>query len=974
MQNIKIIKIALIPAVSLLFALSPFSKAHADLISSQWTTPYYTPTQTGLSGPVVPEGTYSNDETYTLQYCINEERYQANVTYKSYYYYKEGSNGERILVNNSYATRPDGQYVNILKYERPDGFFDDVKISPDDAKLLGFSVNPIPKEPGVVSYSNNCQLQNYAQASEILPYSDELVVEYCPSGETVGGEQNGSTQRVGNILNYFRNNSDGTQSFYLKLAFDGSYVPYNDETYPRVAMWGRQALSGTGLVDLWGGTWQQGSEKACAPVKSDVPDYSQAPAFVYNQYGKETCPAGQTIGGQQFGGTERWGTIPYWTGRDKNGMQTEYFADGITGALTQINLYNDYPELLSEPYALNASVIYQFHGEWGSPACAPVQEIDLSTPAHFDHYQYIYANCPAGQTLDGVEGGNTTKQGTIEIWSATDKNGNYIYSIKDGLTGELTPINMADYQISTPPFFEMPSDYMEIYHGQWTFGSDKVCKVPVTYTYESEYQTVDCPEGMSGSVSQSRLVKKGSDGSVSTLLDWYTIMSSCQLPEPEQPVITEPEQPEQPVEPSEPEEPVTPVEPSEPETPVTPEPAWIDGGNASVSFTCPAGQVIGSVMGNGNVRNGLIPVLVKGSEFAYKAADGSAVPVVVVANEDGSISLPNAIESDVSNYGGKWLSGSEESCGEPSQFQAMTDWKTETVVCAEAQTGHITYDYNRTWDYDAKKDITKNDSGWVSSVRENTCKDLEDALLEEEEITKTEQCPDGQYGTIKVTGKVVTYGLSGSKFIETDRKNYCVAELDQFSQETQSKDCPSGQVGSISEYRIKAINNDGVESYPYGDTWLQASNTCANPVAADSDSTGETDKAKGLLSNQTLKASDNVNLDKLLNYLNVVQGVSHSSDFKLNIVLDTFDNINTGKIEAVATKWKQVSGGKVVLGDAPRFAKNYVGYGGITNSNAANFVIISANYNNGNIKVVAKEMSKMKASKSVTFNVPFAKI
>ncbi|HEQ0067365.1 TPA: hypothetical protein VDW55_005667 [Pseudomonas aeruginosa] len=955
MQNIKIIKIALIPAVAFIFALSPFSKAHAALVGEQWSIPYYTPTQSGLSGPVAPEGTYFSEESYNLQYCINEERYQTNVTYKTYYYYKTGSEGQAILVNNSYAPRPDGQLVKINKYEQGDGTLSNVKISPEDAKLLGFSVDPIPKEPGVVSYSNNCQLQNYAQASEILPYSDELVVEYCPSGETVGGEQNGSTQRVGNILNYFRNNSDGTQSFYLKLASDGSYVPYNDETYPRVAMWGRQALSGTGLVDLWGGTWQQGSEKACAPVKSDVPDYSQAPAFVYNQYGKETCPAGQTIGGQQFGGTERWGTIPYWTGRDKNGMQTEYFADGITGALTQINLYNDYPELLSEPYALNASVIYQFHGEWGSPACAPVQEIDLSTPAHFDHYQYIYANCPAGQTLDGVEGGNTTKQGTIEIWSATDKNGNYIYSIKDGLTGELTPINLADYQTATPPFFEMPASYMDTYHGQWTFGSDKVCKVPVTYTYESEYQTVDCPEGMSGSVSQSRLVKKGSDGSVSTLLDWYTIMSSCQLPEPEQPVITEPEEPEQPVEPE-------------------PTPAWESAGNANVSFTCPAGQTIGAVMGNGNVREGLIPVLVKGSEFAYKAADGSAVPVTVLANEDGSISLPNALESDVQTYGGSWLAGSEEKCGEPSQFQAMTDWKTETVVCKEAQTGHITYDYNRSWDYDAKKDIVKNDSGWVSSVRENTCKDLEDALLEEEEITKTEQCPDGQYGTIKVTGKVVTYGLSGSKFIETDRKNYCVAELDQFSQETQSKDCPAGQVGSISEYRIKAINNDGVESYPYGDTWLQASNTCANPVAADSDSTGETDKAKGLLSNQTLKASDNVNLDKLLNYLNVVQGVSHSSDFKLNIVLDTFDNINTGKIEAVATKWKQVSGGKVVLGDAPRFAKNYVGYGGITNSNAANFVIISANYSNGNITVVAKEVGKMKASKSTTFNVPFAKI
>lgn len=966
MQNIKIIKIALIPAVAFIFALSPFSKAHAALVGEQWSIPYYTPTQSGLSGPVAPEGTYFSEETYNLQYCINEERYQTNVTYKSYYYYKTGSDGQTILVNNSYAPRPDGQLVKINKYEQGDGTFSNVKISPEDAKLLGFSVNPIPKEPGVVSYSNNCQLQNYAQASEILPYSDELVVENCPAGETLGGEEGGKTQRIGNVLNYFRNNPDGTQSFFLKLASDGSYVPYNDETYPRASVWGRNALSGAGLVEQWGGTFQPGYDKACAPVKSDVPDYSQAPAYRYKEYGKETCPAGQTIGGQQFGGTERWGTVPLWTGKDKNGLETQFFADGISGALTQINLYADYPELWSEPYALNASVIYQFHGEWDSPACAPVQEVDLSTPAHFDHYQYIYANCPAGQTVDGIDGGNTTKQGTIEIWSATDKNGNIIYSIKDGLTGELTPINLADYQTATPPFFEMPASYMDTYHGQWTIGSDKACKVPVTFTYESEYQTVDCPAGMTGSVSQSRLVKKGSDGSVSTLLDWYTIMSSCQLPEPEQPV-----EPEQPIEPEQPEQPVTPTEPEEPETPA---PAWENAGNASVSFTCPAGQTIGAVMGNGNVREGLIPFFTKGSEYAFQAADGSFSVVAVNKAQDGSVSVPGAKESDVSTYGGKWLSGSEESCGEPSQFQAMTDWKTETVVCAEAQTGHITYDYNRTWDYDAKSNITKNDSGWVSSVRENTCKDLEDALLDSEEITKSEQCPEGQYGSITVKGKIVTYGLSGSKFIETDRINNCVAELNTFEKETQVKDCPAGQVGQINEYMMKAVDTSGNVVYPYGKEWIQESNTCTNPVSADESDSSGTDSAKGLLSNQTLKASDNVNLDKLLNYLNVVQDVSPSSDYKLNIVLDTFDNINLEKIQAVATKWKQVSGGKVVLGDAPRFAKNYVGYGGITNSNAANFVIISANYSNGNIQVVAKEVGKMKASKSTTFNVPFAKI
>ena len=1061
MQRIIISRFTVIPAVALLFALSPFSKAHADLVGSQWSVKYYTPTDSGLaSAPTTPVGDLVGDFPQTLEYCINEERYNTTVVFKEYTYY-EDVNGRNVLRTDHYGVLPNGLMVKNLKYEMDDGSLNNMKLAPADAERLGYTINVTPKNPGIVSYSKNCVIENYAPVeATIQPYGEELAVEDCPAGQTVDGVIGGRTQKVGNIPNYFKPNADGTIQLLLKLSADDSYVPYNNETYPRVSMWGREALAAKGLVEQFGGEWQQGSEGACKTpltaenkqetqilncpagetgaigqyqnytlwsngtrtnesgwityyntcVKSDltyeakqetrsqscpvgesgiiwqyqnyylwsngartnetgwinyyntcakIPDQTVAPTKGYNEYAVSYCPAGQTVGGIAGGSTERWGTVPIYTGKNSIGQIENFFKDK-NDALVKINSWLDFPELSEEPYAFDGSFVEAYSGEWIDEACAPSQQPDLSVAPHFDHDQYIYDTCPAGQTVGGVDGGPTQKQGSLEIWIGKDKNGVDQFYIKDGKSGALTPINLADYTLPEPPYFQMPASFMYTYNGKWTAGLEAACQIPVTYTFESEYQTVDCPADMTGSISQSRLVKKGSDGSVVALIDWYTIMSSCQLPEPEQP--TEPVEPEQP------------VEPTEPETPVEPTPVWESAGIANVSFTCPAGQTIGAVMGNGNVREGLIPFFTKGSEYAFQAADGSFSVVAVNKAQDGSVSVPGAKESDVATYGGKWLAGSDAPCGEPSQFQAMTDWKTETVVCKEAQTGHITYDYNRSWDYDAKNNITKNDSGWVSSVRENTCKDLEDALIEQEEIQKSEQCPDGQYGSITVKGKIVTYGLSGSKFIETDRINNCVAELDQFEKVTQVRDCPEGQVGQINEFMMKAVDTKGNESFPYGKTWVQESNTCTNPVSADdSESTGA-DSAKGLLSNQTLKASDNVNLDKLLNYLNVVQDVSPSSDYKLNIVLDTFDNINLEKIQAVATKWKQVSGGKVVLGDAPRFAKSYIGYDAITKDNVNEFVITAAYYSNGNITVTAKQVGKMKTGKNIIFNVPFAKI
>lgn len=895
MQNQKITKIALIPAVSLVFALSPFSKAHSSLIGEQWEQTYYTPTVSGLIAVPSEKGEFFDDKKMKLNYCIDERRYVADVSFKQYVVPAEGN----VVVNLEsylYISLADGQLVQVAKYKRDDGSLSDVKISPDDVKKIGANLNIEPLPEGVTGYSDNCRFEHYQVSSDIVPHSEQRVVEYCPAGQSLNGE-GVYDFKYGNIKTYFRVNKDGSEDYFLKYAFDTTYTEFKIEEFQTADLWGQTALSEPGLIEKFGGEWAEGFEGACqASNSNETVEHLQETRVL-------ECEA------------------------DESGYISQYRTYEMTNGVKQ-----------------NES-------EWitNFNSCTKIAEPDYSVPLHFDHDQYIYEDCPAGQTVGGFDGGSIQRQGRVEIWSETNKNGEIKYSIKNLGNGAFTPINLDDYRTSEPPFFKMPSSFMYEYNGIWTPGFEAACKIPVIYTYEYQTRNSDCAKGQIGQITEQRMVRKGSDNSELTMIDWYTVMNSCQTPPPPKP---EPQPEPQP----------------EPE----PEPVLQDV-TANVFVSCPDGQTVGSKVNGETVRKGTIPLLFNGSSYAIEYY-GYYIPIPVSKAADGSVFIDDFTEADVDDFGGVWSKGSEEACGVPVAFQQLTDWKTETVACKEGQAGHIKYDFNRTWEYDAINDVIRNDSGWISSVKENTCKTLEDALLEEEEVTKTEQCPSGQFGSITVKGKNVTYGLSGTKFIETDRVNNCVAELDQFSQETRERECPTGQVGSISEYKIKATNNEGVESYPYGDEWLQASNTCANQVSADEELSNTDNRPKGLLSNQTIKASDDSSLDKLLNYLNVVQDVNLSADYRLYLLIDRLDNLNSGKIEAVASKWKKVSGGIVILSDAPRFARSYIGFGGITKSNVDDFVVVSADYQNGNIKVVAKEIKSISSGKPIVFNVPFAEI
>ncbi|MBX8612545.1 hypothetical protein K5D50_10485 [Pseudomonas cichorii] len=579
------------------------------------------------------------------------------------------------------------------------------------------------------------------------------------------------------------------------------------------------------------------------------------------------------------------------------------------------------------------------------------KSVDYTRPLAFGYDAYGVEYCPKGWTVGGVEGAYDSRWGTVPIWSQSDKNGNVTEFIKDGKTGALTPFNMTDYpSLFEDPDYALPGSVIDEYHGEWDAESQQACAPVRTTKIVTETRTQACGVGETGLKTETRTVKVVSESGVEVsreaTSDWTVADSSCAATTPEpQPV---PEQPE-------------------------PEPTWASIGTASVSFTCQAGQTVGGLFGAGNVRQGTLNVYQKGSEYVLKGQADAFKPVAASIDASGVITLTGVAESDIESYG-KWLSGSEAACAEPTQFQPVDDYKTDTVTCAEAQVGHVTYAYNRHYEINNATGETRNDTGWLQSVQENTCKDLEDALLEEKETSHEEACPNGQAGTVIVTGKTVTYGLSGSKFIETSRTENCVADIDTFDKETKTEACPTGQTGSIELYRIKAKKTDGSTIYPYGEEYVQSQNTCVSATALPDSTTGGAVAAKGLLSNQTVKASDTASIDRLISYLGVVTDVDRSIDYKLNIVLDSFSKANIAKLETVSAKWKQVSGSKVILSDAPHFADAYAGFGGITQSNASSYVINSAIYVEGSFKVSAKKVGGLKGSQAVSFTVPFAKI
>lgn len=213
--------------------------------------------------------------------------------------------------------------------------------------------------------------------------------------------------------------------------------------------------------------------------------------------------------------------------------------------------------------------------------------------------------------------------------------------------------------------------------------------------------------------------------------------------------------------------------------------------------------------------------------------------------------------------------------------------------------------------------------------------------------TTTVSC-DSYYGTavgtyIGVVTKYYTYTStysSGSQLTDkAESINYvdataCVQDPSKiFSLDAKTDPCPSGQQGSIYSTRYKAVDVNGVVSYPNGTTW-NVFNTCAaadsdtNPVVLDT-------KAKTLISNVGFTSSlftSSANTQKFIDNLNELP-VSTGEHYTFNLTVDDLSagNYNMSNINRVIAAYDMaVKGNASYRVTVPKTLSKYVGNSGLT--------------------------------------------
>lgn len=259
-------------------------------------------------------------------------------------------------------------------------------------------------------------------------------------------------------------------------------------------------------------------------------------------------------------------------------------------------------------------------------------------------------------------------------------------------------------------------------------------------------------------------------------------------------------------------------------------------------------------------------------------------------------------------------------------YKTVSDTKAQnTYACAEGQIGKIVKEPRRThieYSADSTKTQTQKDAlndqnatVWTEYTISNTCTNVADKTWTEAG-TKTVACGTGQTGTATQTG-TYTYTYSSatkqttSSFApaSTDTSS-CSNDVTNLEMETQTKACPAGQTGTITEYRYVATTSAG-KTYPQGPDFKTLKSTCAtNDTAADTSTTNTTtDAPTDLLSNSTLKASDTASLTTFANYVKSVDtSKMKAENYNLNIVVDDMTNYNVSTVStAVNTFQNKVS-------------------------------------------------------------------
>ncbi|MEN4750697.1 hypothetical protein ABEH28_13115 [Pseudomonas sp. Ps21-P2] len=373
--------------------------------------------------------------------------------------------------------------------------------------------------------------------------------EFCPAGYTVGGVNGASAMRQGNVPIYISyEQSTNVSSWSMKQNGSGAYdVFYTAKSAVGVIPYPTATQA---MVDKYG-SMNPGSDAACKPVvtASAVPTYSFD--LPYSQY----CAAGETVGGSTDGSNVRTGKVPVYFLFDSTTFTSKYFFfDGSTYTpigMVEQNGFSNFPQITED-------MVKKF-GAFDTNSIQACQTVPVTLPDPIpaqegwteDGYEY----CPAGSTVGGVEGGLTTRHGTVWVWYGYDSYMQEQYFFKSAKTDELIQFNYADMAGYEEPEWNVGKGIIDSY-GTWNEDSIPACEPVRTFINAVETKTENCASPLTGTLTLERSYKQWSDGVNDSYGDWKTTMNACVVP----PVVVDPTPPEvvPPV--------VTPVDPTPPVT------------------------------------------------------------------------------------------------------------------------------------------------------------------------------------------------------------------------------------------------------------------------------------------------------------------------------------------------------------------------------------------------------------------------
>lgn len=315
--------------------------------------------------------------------------------------------------------------------------------------------------------------------------------------------------------------------------------------------------------------------------------------------------------------------------------------------------------------------------------------------------------------------------------------------------------------------------------------------------------------------------------------------------------------------------------------------------------------------------------------------------------------------------------------------------ENRTVACAVGETGSISQKQTHEIWTDGSK---RNYSGWVNVS--STCKLIPTQVTESKDGSQEQSCdeyynvPKGTYsGTVYKAGAYVTTYSSNSKASDTKftvksiDATACVAQITDVVQEKKTDPCPAGYTGSIEYYRIKAKDTKGVETFPYGESWIVSNSNCATVQPDYTPIDSSPVAPNGLLSNISLTSSSLQDGEAFSKYLNTLATSNWSANERHKLIVN-IDDMSSGKysaakIGAAISKFQSVVGKanadvEVVM---PRAIDKYIGIGGITANAVASRTVMMKDVSFDGVNAVltylefSKKLTEKPKEKIVVINI-----